>query len=119
MAAGYLLLPAAGNTPAGIYLMMGVLGIGWASTISLVFAVMTRVADSARMGLYMGLFNLAVVLPQLAVSLGIARYVHAVEHHGGNLDVIFWIAASSLALSAVTWWGVPAQAPDAGSDEGP
>jgi hypothetical protein len=103
MAAGYVLLLLIGNTPLSIYLVMAVLGIGWASTISLVFAIMSTKAQGERMGLFMGLFNLAVVLPQLTVSLGIGRLVSDAP----NKDLIFWIAAASLAISALLWGLIP------------
>ena len=51
------------------------------------------------MGLYMGLFNLSVVLPQLVVSLGVALFVSRAP----DKDVIFLISAVSLALSTVSW----------------
>ena len=54
---------------------MGVAGVGWAATVSLPFAIMSQKVDQARMGLYMGLFNLSVVLPQLVASLGIGEVV--------------------------------------------
>ncbi len=51
------------------------------------------------MGLYMGLFNLSVVLPQLVVSLGIALLVSRVE----DKSAIFLISATALALSTLAW----------------
>ncbi len=109
MSIGYVLLLLVGNTPISIYLVMAVLGIGWASTISLVFAIMSNKAQGERMGLFMGLFNLAVVLPQLTVSLGIGRLVSDAP----NKDLIFWIAAVSLAISAFLWGLIPKGKPDA------
>ena len=82
---------------------MGLLGIGWASTISLVFAIMSTKAQGERMGLFMGLFNLSVVLPQLTVSLGIGRLVS----DAADKDIIFWISAASLAISALLWSLIP------------
>ena len=113
MCAGYVLLLMIGSGGFVLLLIaMAILGIGWASTISLVFAVMTRLADAKRMGLYMGLFNLSVVLPQLAVSLGISRYLAYVQESGGSLDMIYMISAVCLGISAIAWWGVPAGRPE-------
>ena len=91
MSLAYVLLLVIGETPIAIYLVMGLLGIGWASTISLVFAIMSTKAQGERMGLFMGLFNLSVVLPQLTVSLGIGRLVS----DAADKDIIFWISAVS------------------------
>ena len=53
----------------------------------------------AEMGLYMGLFNLSVVLPQLVVSLGISLLVSRAE----DLSIIFLVSAIALAVSTVAW----------------
>ena len=60
------------RTPWQLYALMALCGIGWGSIVSLPFAILSdRVAILARMGLFMGLFNLSVVLPQLVTSLGV------------------------------------------------
>ncbi len=99
MTAGYVGLYFFGATAMQIYLLMAVVGIGWAAIVSLPFAIVSQKVNQARMGLYMGLFNLSVVLPQLVVSLGIALFVSRAP----DLGVIFAISAISLALSAISW----------------
>ena len=78
---------------------MGVVGIGWAATVSLPFAIMSQTIDQSRMGMYMGLFNLSVVLPQLVASLGVGEAVSLATDKG----LIFIICAISLAISALLW----------------
>ncbi len=51
------------------------------------------------MGLFMGLFNLSVVLPQLVVSLGVALVVSRAPDKG----VIFALSGACLALSTLAW----------------
>ncbi|MEE4219338.1 MAG: MFS transporter [Xanthomonadales bacterium] len=99
MTAGYVGLYFFGATAMQIYILMAVVGIGWAAIVSLPFAIVSQKVNQARMGLYMGLFNLSVVLPQLVVSLGIALFVSRAP----DLGVIFAISAVSLALSAISW----------------
>jgi len=99
MALGYVGLLLIGTTPSAIYLLMAVVGIGWASMVSLPFAIMSQKADQAEMGLFMGLFNLSVVLPQLVVSLGVSLAVSRAE----DKSIIFLISAIALAISAVAW----------------
>lgn len=99
MAAGYAGIWLIGVTPIMIYVLMGVVGVGWAATVSLPFAIMSQKVDQAKMGLYMGLFNLSVVLPQLVASLGVGEAVGAAE----NKSIIFIICAGTLAISAVSW----------------
>lgn len=99
MALGYAGILFLGTTSLVIYLMMGVIGIGWAATVSLPFAIMSQKVDQAKMGLYMGLFNLAVVLPQLVASLGVGQLIGAAE----NKNLIFIVCSLTLAVSAAAW----------------
>jgi MFS family permease len=99
MAASYALMLFFGFTPMAIYIIMALLGIGWASTISLPFAIMSQQIDQSRMGLFMGLFNLSVVLPQLVASLGIAQVINAAP----NKSIIFIISTICLAISGFLW----------------
>lgn len=99
MALGYLLIVLFGRDPMSVYIFMGIAGIGWAATVSLPFAIMTEKVDKARMGLFMGIFNLSVVLPQLLVSLVLGGVIQA----AANKSIIFIIASGSLAISAILW----------------
>jgi len=99
MTAGYMGLYWFGVGPIQIYLLMAVLGIGWAAMVSLPFAIVSQKVSQARMGLYMGLFNLSVVLPQLVVSLGVALIISRAP----DKNIIFAISAASLALSTIAW----------------
>jgi len=78
------------------------LGIGWASTISLPFAIMSQKVDQAKMGLFMGLFNLSVVLPQLVASFGVGQAVSIAP----DKSLIFIISTISLAISGILWFYV-------------
>lgn len=99
MAISYALMYFLGFTPIAIYIIMALLGIGWSSTISLPFAIMSQQIDQSRMGLFMGLFNLSVVLPQLVASLGIAQLINAAP----DKSIIFIISTICLAISAFLW----------------
>jgi len=99
MAAAYLAIAFAGTSPVMLYLLMAVAGIGWASIVSLPFAIMTEKVERSRMGFFMGIFNLSVVLPQLFVSLVLGTVIHRAE----DKSIIFLISGVSLAVSAVLW----------------
>lgn len=99
MTAGYVGLYLTASSPLQLYMLMAVVGIGWAAIVSLPFAIVSQKVSEARMGLYMGLFNLSVVLPQLVVSLGVALMVSRAP----DKSIIFMISAASLALSTLTW----------------
>ena len=118
MAAGFAGVYLFAHSPAVLYLLMALMGIGWAAIVSLPFSIMSQRVDQSRIGLYMGVFNLSIVLPQLVVSLGVGAFVNRVA----DKSVIFLIGAVSLALAAFAWRsvsgdgsGVPESTASAGS----
>ena len=100
MALGYaaIVLLGGGNA-ALLYALMAVVGIGWAAVVSLPFAIMSDSVDKARMGTFMGIFNLSVVIPQILVSVGVGKLVGT----AADKSLVFIICAASLAVSAVLW----------------
>jgi maltose/moltooligosaccharide transporter len=99
MAIGYFGIVLIGKTSIILYIFMAVCGIGWAAIVSLPFAIMSEKVDESRMGFFMGIFNLSVVIPQLIVSLVLGYFI--LEAQDKNL--IFIISGTTLAISAVLW----------------
>ncbi len=99
MAIGYFGIVAFGKSPFSLYVLMAVVGIGWAAIVSLPFAIMSEKVDKSRMGFFMGIFNLSVVLPQLFVSLAIGSVIKS----SADTNIIFIISGVSLSISAVLW----------------
>ena len=97
-ALGYTAIIFFGTSIWTFFGLMLVVGIGWAAVVSLPFAIMSEVVDSRRMGFFMGLFNLSVVLPQIVASL-LGGYVEA----AADKSVVFLIAALTLGVSSVLW----------------
>jgi hypothetical protein len=60
---------------------------------------MTEKVSKANMGLFMGIFNLSVVIPQLLVSLVLGGIIQA----AANKSIIFIISAITLGISAILW----------------
>ncbi|MEO1049037.1 MAG: MFS transporter [Bacteroidota bacterium] len=105
MALGYAGIVFFGKSELTIYIFMGIAGIGWGAIVSLPFAIMSQKVDKGKMGLYMGLFNLSVVLPQLIASLGIAKLIDSFE----DKSLIFIVCAVCLLISTVAWGFVKEQ----------
>lgn len=99
MAIGYLGIVFFGNSPFLFYGLMTVVGVGWAATVSLPFAIMTEKIDKEKMGFFMGIFNLSVVIPQLIVSVAFGKIIE----NSADKSIIFIISAVSLAISAALW----------------
>jgi len=100
MSLGYFGIVLFGTSAIVLYLFMAVCGIGWASIVSLPFAIMSEKVDKGRMGYFMRIFNLSVVLPQLFVSLVIGKFVLDAP----DKNIIFIISGVSLALSSAFWF---------------
>ncbi|MGZ5196287.1 MAG: MFS transporter, partial [Ramlibacter sp.] len=98
MAAAYLAIGFAARTPAMLYLLMAVVGIGWSAVVSLPFAIMSEKVDKSRMGFFMGLFNLSVVLPQLA-----STYVGFMLARSADKSSLFYICAGCVGMSSLLW----------------
>jgi len=102
MAVGYGVIVFMGDSPYVLYVLMMVVGIGWASIISLPFAIMSQKIAQNQMGLYMGLFNLSVVLPQLVSSFAVGDIVEAVD----NKTVLMVVCSITVAFSSLAWFMV-------------
>ncbi len=98
MAIGYALIVFFAKTATSLFVLMGIAGIGWAAVVSLPFAIMSEVVNQTRMGLYMGLFNLSVVLPQLVAS-SLGGFIEKQD----SRSAIYVISAVALGISAVLW----------------
>src|SRR5574344_1201301 len=102
MAAGYAGIYFMGTTTLMYYGMIAVAGIGWASVVSLPFAIMSEKVDQTKMGLYMGIFNLSVVLPQLVASFKMGQIINTTA----DKTIIFAICAACLFISGIFWFTV-------------
>ncbi|SHG41368.1 MFS transporter [Massilia sp. CF038] len=98
MAGAYFAIAAYARTPLMLYVLIAVAGIGWSAIVSLPFAIMSDKVDKSRMGFFMGVFNLSVVLPQL-MSTGVGYVLKDV----GNNSALYVICGGSLAISAALW----------------
>jgi maltose/moltooligosaccharide transporter len=88
------------------YLLLGALalgGIAWASILSMPYAILAGTLPRERIGVYMGIFNFFIVLPEILASLFFGGLVKNLLH--GNLvyavmagGVCLFIAAAALAF---------------------
>jgi MFS family permease len=95
---GYFYIAFLGTVEYDFYFGMFLAGIGWSAVISIVFAIMSERVNPAKMGLYMGVFNLAVVLPQM-MSNGVANVINQT----GNYQLLYILCGLFVATSVVFW----------------
>ncbi len=100
MSAGYLGIVIFAESKISLWILMAIAGIGWAAIVSLPFAIMSEKVDKNKMGLFMGIFNLSVVLPQLFVSLVLGYFIEQAL----DKSLIFIISSSTLFISALLWF---------------
>ncbi len=98
------------HSQPGVLLCMVGLGIAWASMLSLPYAMLIEKLPTQDSGLYLGLFNLCIVLPELAAALGMGWVMeHLLHNHrmeavglGGGL-----MLAAALCTQAIQDATVP------------
>ena len=63
------------------YLLIGsmvLVGIAWASILSMPYAMLSNAIPAQKMGFYMGVFNFFIVIPQILASLGLGSLMKSV-----------------------------------------
>ncbi len=91
------------DSEAALWLCMAIAGIGWGALVSLPYVIFCDRVDARQLGLLLGVFNLAVVIPQLVVSLGLG----AIAPTLGSRGDLFLIAAIALFAAAIAWSRIP------------
>lgn len=56
---------------AMLHLCFACIGIAWGSILSMPYAMLSSAIDAERMGLFMGLFNMFIVIPQILAAVGL------------------------------------------------
>ena len=65
------------HNPYLLLLSMVGVGIAWASILSMPYAILSGALPAARMGLYMGVFNFFIVIPEIVASLTFGPLIRA------------------------------------------
>ncbi len=80
-ALGLLAIPFL-HTPGALYLPMILAGIGWASIVAMPYVILVEHLPANRYGIFMGIFNMFIVIPEVCVSLGLGTVIMSLL--GGN-----------------------------------
>jgi maltose/moltooligosaccharide transporter len=68
------------KAPNLILLPMIAVGIAWASTLTMPYAILAGALPPAKMGFYMGVFNFFIVIPQLVASFVMGFVIKNIFH---------------------------------------
>ncbi len=64
--------------PHALLISMVLVGVAWASILSMPYAMLSNAIPAAQMGFYMGVFNFFIVLPQILASAGLGTLMKTV-----------------------------------------
>lgn len=98
-AAGFLGLSCISDQYALMIPMVGI-GIAWAGILAMPYSILSRAVDARRMGVYMGIFNFTITIPQIVVGLLgglIVEYLF-----GGRPMSMLLLAGAFMLLAAVS-----------------
>jgi maltose/moltooligosaccharide transporter len=79
--------------------MVGV-GIAWASILAMPYAILSNAIPPARMGVYMGLFNAFIVLPQILASVGFGPAIRIILGEGNPNTPLYVVMFGGLCFLA-------------------
>ena len=87
------------SNPSMLYVAMGLVGIAWASILSMPYSMLAGCIPSNKMGIYMGIFNFFIVLPEIIASLFFGKVMEHILHNDRLLAV--QVGGSLLLVAAV------------------
>jgi maltose/moltooligosaccharide transporter len=77
--------------------MVGV-GVAWASILSMPYAMLSTALPPERMGLYMGIFNFFIVLPEIVASLAFKPLMRAVFGEGNPNGPLYVVMLGGVCM---------------------
>lgn len=92
-------------TPDWLWLSVLAIGCGWAAILAIPYAIVAAVVPPERMGVYMGIHNVFLVLPQLAGAALLGPLVRSTLH--GNVVDAILIAGGALIAGAALALTIP------------
>jgi maltose/moltooligosaccharide transporter len=83
--------------------MIGV-GIAWASILAMPYAILSGAIPGARMGVYMGIFNFFIVIPEIIASFAFGPVIRAIFGSDNPKSPMYVVMAGGvfLALAAIS-----------------
>jgi len=81
-----------------VFSMIGV-GIAWASILSMPYAILSGALPPARMGVYMGVFNFFIVLPEILQALTFGPLIRGVFGANNPNSPIYIVTIGGVCLS--------------------
>jgi maltose/moltooligosaccharide transporter len=74
------------------------LGIAWAAILAMPYAILSATVPASKMGIYMGLFNATITIPQIAAGLSGGLILALL---GGKAVMMIGVAGVSMILAGL------------------
>ena len=79
--------------------MVGV-GIAWASILSMPYAILSSTLPTERMGVYMGIFNFFIVIPEIVAALAFGPLSRMLFGQGNPNAPVYFVMIGGVCLLA-------------------
>jgi maltose/moltooligosaccharide transporter len=91
------------TNPIYIAVSMGMVGIAWASILSMPYAILSGCLPANKMGYYMGVFNFFIVIPQIVAATILGFFTMKI-FNANTLNTIVLGGASMIIAGILTLW---------------
>jgi maltose/moltooligosaccharide transporter len=89
------------SNPTMLLVSMGMVGIAWASILSMPYAMLSNALPANKMGYYMGVFNFFIVIPQI-LAASILGFFTMKLFHANTLNTIVLGGISMIVAGLLT-----------------
>jgi len=89
------------TTPSMLLLSMTGVGIAWASTLSMPYSMLANALPAGKTGVYMGIFNFFIVIPEMVAALGFGWVMNNVLDNNRMAAVVAGSAFMAIAALLV------------------
>jgi len=99
------------TSPGWLLLSMVGVGIAWASTLSMPYSILAGAIPEGKTGIYMGIFNFFIVIPEIVAALGFGWVMNNIFDNNRMAAVIAGgvsLAIAALLVTRVNDHGEPA-----------
>jgi maltose/moltooligosaccharide transporter len=83
------------SEPWMLHICFALVGIAWASILSMPYAMLSSTVNPKQMGVYMGIFNMFIVIPQIVAAVGGINFMYKLLF---GEEVIFTMVLAGTSL---------------------
>jgi len=87
--------------PWMLHICFALVGIAWASILSMPYAMLSSSVNPKQMGVYMGIFNMFIVIPQIVAALGGINFMYKLLF-GEEVIFTMVLAGTSLIIAGLS-----------------